>query len=306
MNFWYEAANVRFPLSSGVFPENCKMKYSHILLRKYVVWLCCVLNVLFTPLVLSKEVTEPEPESKRGITWQLDLGLAAQHRKGLINSLDRDDDNASLVALVSGGLYYDKFFVEGSPFGRHPLTLGYTLKQTDSTALNLIGLSWFPTISEDDQEQGTLLNGINKRLASFEVGVEYVKRFTQSDVRIRALHDGLGRHDGYLFSFDYGRPMFTEDWLIMPSWGFSYLSENAVDYYYGVRAGEATTARPEYKPGDAWGITARIYAERPMGRNWTLFGFASYSRFSDAVTDSPLVTAQDGTHNVTIGVLWSF
>ena len=79
-----------------------------------------------------------------------------------------------------------------------------------------------------------------------------------------------------------------------------------VDYYYGIEAPQATPDRPIYQADSAWTLTGRIYLERPINKEWTMFGFASYSKLSSAITDSPLVSASNGIHTVAMGVLWSF
>ena len=291
-----------FQSSSRIrFPELLKMSINYNRLFLFLMCLGC-----FVSSSLVQAADGAAVERDNGITWQLDVGLAIQQSEGLIDSLSDDDGDVNLAVLLSGGLYYDKFFLEASPFGRHPLTLGYTLKETASSRLNLIGLPWFSTISAEDQKRGNRLDGLSTRNASFEVGVEYIKQFPKSDVRVRLLHDSLGKHDGYLLSFDYSRPVFTTDWLILPSWGVSYLSDKSVDYYYGIRPSEATLDRPEYQPGSGWGLTARLYVERPLWQDWTLFGFASYSKFSNSISDSPIVSADNGTHVIAVGVLWSF
>lgn len=268
-------------------------------------WVLSLVFLVFT-LAHSSTVSSTESDDDTGFSWQLDIGLAVQHHSGLIDNLDKHDGQSSLAALISGGAYYDKFFMEFSAFGNRPLTLGYTLKQTDSSQINLIGLSWFPSISESEQRQGSLLNGIQSRHSSFEVGIEYVKRFAHSDIHVRVMHDMLSRHKGHLLAADYSRPIYTTNWLILPSIGMSYLSQKSVDYYYGIKAAEATVNRAEYLPDSGWSVRASLYAERPINSSWTFFAFASYTKFSHSITNSPIVSVESGTHTLALGVLWSF
>ena len=253
----------------------------------------------------TQAVAKPSPKKSK-IEWQFDLGFSIQHRTNIVDSLDSNDGKVSGDFILSGGAYYDDFFIEASPFGSQPLTIGHRLKETRSTRINLVGLSWFATISEEMQQQGDRLNNINTRKGSFEVGIEYQKQFKKSAISARALHDVLGNHEGFLLSLDHSRPIYNTDWLIIPSWGVTYLSDNMVDYYYGIEAPQATPDRPIYQADSAWTLTGRIYLERPINKEWTMFGFASYSKLSSAITDSPLVSASNGIHTVAMGVLWSF
>lgn len=239
-------------------------------------------------------------------TWQADLGLSVVHRSYIVDSLEEGDSEVSIEALLAGGIYYDNFFIESSPFSAKPLTMGYTLNETRSTRVNLVGMSWFASISEEDQQQGNRLDGIKTRNSSYEVGVEYLKQFPKSDLRVRALHDVLGQHNGFILSLEQSRPIYKTEWLIIPSWGVNYLSENLVDYYYGVSNEEVTANRAAYKADYGWSLTGRIYIERPINSEWTWFSFVSYSKFSNSITDSPITSVSDGTHTIAMGVLWSF
>lgn len=245
-------------------------------------------------------------DTENSLIWQGDLGLAAQVSSGLIENLNKNDGSLTPSVLLSGGLYYGNFFVEATPFGQNPLTLGYTITSDNKHQLNLVGQSSFQEVSEREQEEGTLLDGLLIRRSSFEVGVEYLSQISEGDLRLRLLTDALNRHKGQLLSFDYSRPFFTRSLLILPSLGITYLSKGTVEYYYGIQQSEVTATRADYQPGAGWAVSARLYLERPLAKHWTLFGFASYSHFNDSVTDSPIVTVSDGTYNFAVGVLWNF
>lgn len=273
------------------------MSYKSNTLRRF-----CAALWVFLGLSMGTAVAE----EASSLTWQGDVGMSLQHHSNIVGSLDEDDDGLSLALLFSGGLYYDKFFIESSPFSPQPLTIGYTLNKTRSTMLNLVGRSSFATISEEFQEQGDLLDDIRDRDGSFEMGIEYLKQFPKSDLRISALHDALSRHQGFILSLDQSRPIYLTEWLIIPSWGVNYLSEKLVDYYYGVSPAEARVDRPAYSADAGWSLSGRVYVERPINQEWTLFGFVRYSHFSSSITDSPITSVSSGTHTIAVGVLWSF
>ncbi len=245
-------------------------------------------------------------DSEATFIGQGDLGLAMQFSSGLIENLDQNDGTLTPSVLISGGLYYGNFFVEATPFGQNPLTLGYSIARDNDYQINIVGQSSFQEISERQQEQGSLLDGLLIRRSSFEIGVEYLTQFSEGDLRLRVLSDALNRHNGQLFSADYSRAFFTRSLLILPSIGVTYISENATDFYYGIAESETTTSRAAYTAESGWIVSARLYVERPLAKDWTLFGFASYSHFNDSITDSPIVTVNDGTYNLAVGVLWSF
>lgn len=261
---------------------------------------------IFLSLLLSITFSSFAAEQDESFTWQLDLGASVQYRTNIVDSLDSNDGGISGAILLAGGVYYDNFFIESSPFSSRPLTLGYTLNKTRSTMLNLVGMSWFAEISQEAQQQGNKLDGIRSRHSSYEVGIEYLKQFQNSDVRIRVMHDVLDQHQGFFLSLDQSIPIYRTNWLIIPSWGVNYISQDAVDYYYGISEAEATPTRPVYQGDAGWSLTGRIYIERPINDKWTLFAFASYSHFSDSITDSPITSVDSATETIAVGVLWSF
>ena len=241
-----------------------------------------------------------------GFHWELDFGLLAFYRETLVKSIADYDREVSLSGVVSGGVYFDNFFAELAPLSGRPLTFGYTLYKKETRQLNIIAESLFYDISEDDQENGHLLDGINDRESSMEVGVEYFGIYKKYDFRVKLLHDGLGKHKGAIGSAELSRPIFTRHVMFVPGIAITYISENATDYYYGVSKEEATASRAIYQPNGAWIATARLYLERPMSDDWSFIASASYSLVSNEILDSPIINHSVEPYSVGIGVLWTF
>ncbi|MCC2614982.1 MipA/OmpV family protein [Aestuariibacter halophilus] len=252
------------------------------------------------------KANEPKRYIPDDIEWQLDIGLALSYGQTLIEGMYRNDRQLALSLLLSGGVYVDDFFIESSPLSQHPLTLGYVVHADNKQQVNLIAESWFSTIDAEEQYDTQVLDGLDARNASLEVGVEYLTTIGKMDLRVRLLHDALGRHGGGLFSAELARQYYTRHALWMPSLGITVVSSDAVDFYYGVRPHEATLTRPVYTGSTAWIGSARLYAERPLGEDWSLIGFAGYAFFSDGIADSPIVGDRNDTFRVGMGVLWSF
>jgi len=241
-----------------------------------------------------------------GLHWEFDLGLIAFYHQGLVESLYKDDEQINLSVFASGGAYFDNFFVELAPLSGRPLTFGYTLYKKETRQLNLIAESVFQEISEQEQEQGNLLDGIDKRESSTEVGIEYFGILKKYDFRVKLLHDGLSKHHGTIGSLEVSRPFFTRHVMFVPGFSLVYIDDNAASYYYGVSKDEQTTLRPFFKASDAFVAKARLYLERPMDDDWSIVASASYSFYSDGISDSPLVNGRDNTYNMSVGVIWTF
>ncbi|REL34536.1 MipA/OmpV family protein [Thalassotalea euphylliae] len=238
--------------------------------------------------------------------WELDLGLVTTYRNTLIDSIDEFHNTIELDPVISGGYYKDNFFAEVAPLSGRPFTIGHILYQSETRQVSVIAESLFFELSEDDQERGNLLDGIETRKASTEVGFEYFGIFRKFDVRMAVVHDALSRHHGTVASLDVSRPYFTRHAMFLPGISVAVYDDNATDYYYGVSAEEATSFRPEYRPGAAWVGRARLYVERPMDDDWSIIAAASVSLFSDNISDSPLVSGRDTVYSLSVGMLWTF
>ena len=259
------------------------------------------LTLAQTPETSTAQTQQTEDE----FHWEVDLGLVVEHSRGRIRDLDYTNLDIQPSLWVAGGVYYKRFFVESAPIQGRNLTLGYTLRRTNSMQLNLIAGSWFGPISEEYQDEGTALNGIQERESTIEAGIELIYQFKDVDMHLRVMHDALARHKGSIVSIDMSKPLFTKTMLIQPTLGVTYISSNTTDYYYGISAAEATVDRPEYTAGSAWALSARVYVERPLSESWSIIGTASYSHASHEVHDSPIVNTPDA-YNVSLGALWVF
>lgn len=164
----------------------------------------------------------------------------------------------------------------------------------------------FYDISEEEQEHGNLLDGINKREQSMEVGLEYFGILKTYDFRVKLLHDGLSKHDGTIGSIEVARPIFTRYVMFVPGLSFTYLDSNTTNYYFGVAPDEVTSFRSVYEANSSWLATARLYLERPMSDNWSIVASTSYSYVSDEIHNSPFVENRKNTYNLSVGVLWAF
>lgn len=265
-------------------------------------WLV-LLVVAISPGVQADDDTSNEQNSWE---WALDVGVAASYGRGLINDAIDLDEEVRLALLLSGGAYYGDFYVESNPTTHHPLTIGYVLDRQQSHEINLVVESYFYTIEDEHPEVENSLTGINIRRSSLEAGIEYITSFNNIDVRTRLLHDVLSRHSGGIASVEIARAYFTRHYFILPTFSVTYLSKNAVNYYYGVSEDEVTSERALYSAGDGLIGTFSVYIERPLDERWSLVSYAGYSMVNNAIANSPLVQRRDDAFRIGLGVLWSF
>ncbi len=158
-----------------------------------------------------------------------------------------------------------------------------------------------------DPEKGSHLAGMERRNGAFEVGARASWFLSPSigEFAIQAMTDASGVHDGHEVSFGLQRPFGTMRWSIAPSVSAKWKSAELVDYYYGVRASEATDDRTSYAGEAAWNWGAGVEFNYFMSWDWLLTGGTDYQRLSSEIRDSPIV--EDGhAFSQSVAVLYLF
>ena len=75
-----------------------------------------------------------------------------------------------------------------------------------------------------------------------------------------------------------------------PAIGLEWLSEDRVDYDYGVRPGEARSGRLAYSAGkSALNPFAEISLVYQLDRNWMIVGGVEYVQLDERIVDSPIM-----------------
>ena len=95
-------------------------------------------------------------------------------------------------------------------------------------------------------------------------------------------------------------------WVIWPSYGISWISDDSTDYYFGIDEDEARPDRPVYTPNSAITHKLSIYAAYQYNTHLSLISYGDYVVFSNNINDSPLVSPNDDSIRIGMGVMWSF
>ena len=77
--------------------------------------------------------------------------------------------------------------------------------------------------------------------------------------------------------------------IILGGIGPRWLSQNRVDYYYGVRAAEARPGRPAYRPSNTWNLDINVTALISLGPKWSLVSVLNREGFGSSIKNSPIV-----------------
>jgi len=133
------------------------------------------------------------------------------------------------------------------------------------------------------------LLGMERRKESLWVGAAAIWESDIGEVSLEALGDALSHSKGRIWSLQYEKRFEFGDLAVTPRMGLRGVDRKYVDYYFGVRAPEATPLRPVYLGDSARQTEAGLRLTYATGKNEMLFADVSGLKLGKAVENSPLV-----------------
>jgi MipA family protein len=192
---------------------------------------------------------------------------------------------------------YDRFYLQGAQ-------AGYRLIQDGD--VHSLALEIRRTFDGYRSSDSDALAGMSDRDAAWEAGLVYEVSVAGGQVKANLMHDVSGSHEGFSAQLDYEHPLWTDD-AHMVTWytGSEFWSSRKTDYYFGVTAEEATSARLAYDPDESYRFYIGSNVFKRIKTNITVIFNAEYLWSTNAVDDSPLTTRQD-QWSTYAGVLYRF
>lgn len=178
----------------------------------------------------------------------------------------------------------------------------YEFADLEGFEFSFVGRLNFGGYEEDD---GDIFIGMEERSGSIDLGVEVEYESDYGDFSFSYLTDATSEHEGSELSVKYSLPFIFESSMVTPYIGYVRQSEEMVDYYYGVRANEATLARPFYQGEAASSIEIGVQSLWRFGKHHNVVGNLSFATLADEIKDSPLVDASNNV-SLILGYLYVF
>lgn len=195
------------------------------------------------------------------------------------------DNKLFYVRWVRVGMYFmgqsGEAFSWGASITAQPRTLGY--KSSDAP----------------------ILTGLEERKSSWEAGVALSAEYKSYFAELVFLHDILDASNGYIARSEIGDSIKTGNWNFFPSLLVIYHSESFNDYYYGVRAEEATLERPAYKADAGFDFGVQTYISYAFDEQWSALVNLRADYIDDTAYDSPLVD-EHHIYSGMVSVLYTF
>jgi outer membrane scaffolding protein for murein synthesis (MipA/OmpV family) len=216
-------------------------------------------------------------------------------------SLAEQSVQVGLVTSVNSGFYkdvgeeyyvlplviaeYDRFYLQGTHGGYR------FFQDNDGQSLALEIRHTFDGYRSDDNDA---LASMADRDAAWEAGLAYEVNMAGGQIKTKLMQDISDTHNGFSARFEYERPYWIDDALIV-SWytGSEYWNGKKSNYYFGVTPEEAMPTRSVYAPDENYSFYLGSNVFKRIDDNITLIVSAEYLRMSDAAYDSPLTNRKD-------------
>ncbi len=210
------------------------------------------------------------------------LGIGTAISESPYHGVDNDPLPFPMVTYHS-----DTFYIQA-------LEIGYKIVNVKMLKFNAI---INPVLRNLDPDDSQYLNGMEKRDRTIDAGFKLaIKPIPLISFSAKALHDTLGVHEGYRTELKASVLIpFNKSFIIMLNHARQKYSSDYINYYFGVKANEATASRSEYIPASSnisatgvnfiYNITDKVQTNLGITRN----------KLGDEIKNSPIVDKDETT-----------
>jgi outer membrane protein len=149
------------------------------------------------------------------------------------------------------------------------------------------------------------LAGMADRDGSIWVGPGFSSEIGPVDISAEWLFDAMGNSGGDQIRVGVSADFPVGRFQVTPRVSATWMSDDVVDYYFGVTPAEATPLRPAYAGSAEGSVEAGLRLVYPLTRRHHVMLDLSATAFGGGVGDSPIV-ADDVTTSVGLGYAFRF
>lgn len=203
---------------------------------------------------------------------------------GINNEIVGEDSDSEGFFNINVAYRGEKFFMAKDE-------IGYNLYRDNGMSFGVVGSSKMSFLFDKDMyDDNKVLAHLKEREGTIDLGVYFIHNSDLGQLRMRVLEEVTGEHKGrsldasYTFDLNYG------GWRVNPYVSANYLTDDAVDYFFGVSQEESTAQLAAYEGKAGVNLTAGLNATYALTKNWDLGFGTSVTRLSDGIADSSLIT----------------
>jgi len=153
-----------------------------------------------------------------------------------------------------------------------------------------VSLSIQPRVQSLDPSTSDELSNINEKESTFEGGVAFSVTYKDAYLESMLLTDILDRYNDWIFKTEVGYDLQLGDFELYPSLILVYLSDDFINYYYGVSQEEAQNSFfSEYHPNAGFQIGVQTYIKYPITENLSTLINLRVDKLPKTAKDSPII-----------------
>jgi len=179
------------------------------------------------------------------------------------------------------------YLYEGRRLYLHPTSVGLKLGSSEARRFDVFlrqRLEGHPV-----EDIPASLAGMDPRETGIDAGVGAQWGGRWGVAFAEAMRDVSAASKGSELRFGYKYPWRSGNFWVRPHASIGLRSGSLNDYYFGVRAHEATAARPAYRVGSGAVAEVGVYAAYRLSERWRLLAGATASRLPREVAGSPII-----------------
>lgn len=255
---------------------------AHLTSRALAAALLCL--AVFSAAASSDPLVDVLPDGAFGI------GYSYSRMRPFYRGSERNLDHA-LLYLYEG----DTFYLHGSRLG---LKVAWDAWRFDTFVRHR-----FEGFTQDAVPSSAL--GMAPREPDLDAGISLRRKLPWGTPYAELTRDVSSRSEGLELKLGYWNEWRRGRLTLRPHAALSFRDSDLNDYYYGVRAAEATPTRPAYTAKGGMDGELGLYATYRLADAWHLTGSVTAGRRSSTVRASPIAEDRFDTA-VTLGVLYDF
>lgn len=148
-----------------------------------------------------------------------------------------------------------------------------------------------------DADEDPLFDGMEDRDGALDIGLGMRYQTQVGTLGMTLLHDVTSTHEGHEISAEYSYPIRYQAHMFTPFVSAAYLSNDLVDYYFGVRSNEVRDNRGFYQGDSTVNVRVGVNSLWEVAERQQVIANLSYTAYGTEIKNSPLV---DGAGNVAL------
>lgn len=233
-----------------------------------------LLSSFAAPSSFANEIPPPAEANQ-----PLVLGLGVVYRDKVYQGYDDDEKWQPIPLIIWEN---DKFFFRAT-------TAGWKLISDETWEVAAIAEFRGDGYDSSDAD---ILQGMSDRDQALDAGAHLIWRAGNGfGLKAVWVADVSNKHEGYEIRGEAFYAKKIGDFVLQPSVSVIQQSDDTVDYYYGVKSGEAIAGiRPAYQADQETNYRAQLAVNwNPGGSNWQILFGGRFDFLGDEIDDSPIV-----------------